>query len=132
MVFTRVQGETRLEQKSFQERETSFIDGWHVFRGVLWTGVGPGNFVLKNARDGRASHPPHFLPMLILSEVGIIGVLGLMTLAFIFLRGTGRSSLQNISLLAAFVILGFFDHYLWSFWAGQSLLFLGFFLVKNA
>ena len=69
--------------------------------------------------------PIHNIFLLILSEIGIIGVL-----LFINLIEKRKHNILSLGILTGFIILGLFDHYLWTSWTGLLLFSLLFYKNK--
>lgn len=88
------------------------------------SGVGLGNFVPRLAEIPRLSsvpfyQPTHNLYLLVASEVGIIGLVFLVTLLGIGLFRVISARQWLLALIAAEVIIaGLFDHYFWSLQQG--------------
>ncbi len=125
--FTRVKASERLEVLSYSQRIDSFIDAWQTFeqKPILGTGLGVYTYSLQQQHPERyvwQLQPPHNTFLLILVELGIIG---LALLLFVFL-------LQVINFLSPkswlfFLIASFlflFDHWWWSLNFGIYLFFL--------
>ncbi len=92
-----------------------------------WNGIGAGNFVVRlgevvKADPVRFIQPAHNYYLLVLSEVGIIGLLfavSLLGLAGWRVYRTGQWLLLLI--VAELVIAGLFDHYFWTLQQGGLL-----------
>lgn len=119
LVFARVSTETRLEQKSVSERSRALEAGWSLVREQWWLGQGPNTAILALDRAGKGVVPPHFIPLLILLETGLIGSFGVICLLVRWVFLSGRRLWLPILMAAPLLVL---DHYLWSLWAGQTLL----------
>ena len=119
LFVTRIQATARLETKSLDERRLGFVNGWELFWAHPWAGVGPGATLLQISAEHPKSDvppvPPHFVPLMVLDEVGMIGFVGLLFLVFGLLRGMQRLWVAPVAVL---FVLGLFDHYLWSLWSG--------------
>jgi O-antigen ligase len=125
-LFARANTASRLETMSIDARRQSLRDGWGVFQSHALVGTGP-NADLLFMGDGtdakRPLEPPHSVILLALVNFGILGCA---LLAFLVAQLKSRRaflmswSSSLIYLLPLFVI-GMFDHYLWSLWAGQTL-----------
>ncbi len=97
------------------------------------TGVGIGSFVIQLAeREGERNfvEPVHNIPLLILAELGIVGVILLLAICISMvweLRITKRVNLILIgALLAGMGSIALFDHYFWSLAPGRIMLGLTF------
>lgn len=137
-VFTRFDSTARLESKSIDERLEG-VEQWQTVMsedgkttGRVIDGVGVGNYVvaLEESFPGRqvyAYQPVHNVYMLILSEVGIMGAIFIL----LWLASMDRYNYAQIPRVSAvgalamgntLLIIGFFDHYIWSLWPGLALL----------
>lgn len=122
---SRVSSEGRLEERSIAERQAGFRESLAIFIEHPILGVGLQNYAaaLRERRpvDPVLTYQPvHNVPLLILTELGVLGVSAIM-----FLLWSKRKTFYDISLtplsLATFtaaVIISFLDHYLWSLHAG--------------
>lgn len=140
LVFTRFQPDaSRLEQKSISTRMQTLRDGIEIYKANILFGTGPNSELpmlakIKGITTSTAPlEPPHMVWLLALVNFGTVGLL------FIggFLLFVLRNSLEGwrrmdraqkawlISLFLCIALLGTLDHYLWSAWAGQMLIFLG-------
>lgn len=128
VTVTRFKGTERLEKRAIDERITSIHDGIAIWKQSPWFGVGPGNFVNTffvqhpNTSWWQLA-PPHNVFLAILAEYGIVGsfLLAIFFIAWcarvVRTQGNYRLLLMN----APLIVLGFFDHYLWSFYCGLIL-----------
>ncbi|MCX6786037.1 MAG: O-antigen ligase family protein [Candidatus Komeilibacteria bacterium] len=127
---TRITAQSRLEQKSLIERQNAAGDAWAMFKAHPVLGVGLGNYtkVLQNkdankpglpakasAKAGWAYQPVHNLFQLILSELGLIGLL---LFIFLFVNLFRSVAAVNYAFLLAMVFMALFDHYFWSLYFG--------------
>ncbi|MSR85154.1 O-antigen ligase domain-containing protein [Candidatus Uhrbacteria bacterium] len=127
LIAPRVDATVRLEQKSLDERAVGWRNGWQLFRQHPFFGVGPG----ATAHALNSQLIPHNVPLLALDELGIVGMIGLLSIVYwIFCIQYKKYSILNTSysILCALLILSLFDHYLWSLWSGRVLLILTLFL----
>ncbi|MDO8559471.1 MAG: O-antigen ligase family protein [bacterium] len=134
LVATRAVAAARLEVKSTQERGMLLREGALLAREHLWTGTGIGQTTLSSYRrnpgqPGWAYQPPHNVALVALVELGVDGVL----LLLLLLAGTAFRAVQNpgsagIGMVAALVVVAWFDHYLWTLLPGtlMACLALGF------
>lgn len=103
---------------------------FEVIKENILTGVGLGKFVgsmgdsVPRSSNGiLLLQPVHNIFLLILSEIGLIGFGLFCTLLYYFLREKKRN-LRFVIGLVALVIMGMFDHYLFSLPQGLGLLYL--------
>ncbi|MDO8584303.1 MAG: O-antigen ligase family protein [bacterium] len=121
---------SRLEQLSATERTASLETGMITFKNNWIVGTGPGTSALVQAMGtDRAGPPvpPHMTWLMIVSEVGIAGWFALIFL-LVFLK-RHRLTHLGAAIGVALLVLASFDHYLWSYWSGLSLLFLAGFVL---
>lgn len=130
-VSTRFDTTARLETQSIEERIDGISEWKDVIAGNVLEGVGVGNYVvaLEQEHPGRevyAYQPVHNLYLLILSEVGLIGVLFILLWAASIDR-YNYAQIPRIPAVGALamgntiLVIGFFDHYIWSLWPGLAL-----------
>jgi len=103
-----------------------------VVSGNVLNGVGVGNYVvaLENEYPGRevyAYQPVHNVYLLILGEIGIIGVLFILLWAasidrYNYSQIPRVPAVGALAMGNAILVIGFFDHYIWSLWPGLALL----------
>ncbi len=123
-----------IEHDSVLER-IEYIDIWYPLMSGDWLiGSGAGSYIfswesMDPLRNWWEYQPVHNVPLLLIKEIGLIGVLLLGYLLYridtINYRALPRH-FAFFSLLCGSVlfIIMFFDHYLWSFWPGLALSFL--------
>ena len=124
-ISTRFSSSESLEHKSLSERQLGFSSGWRLFLKHPLMGVGPG----ATAYALQSQVIPHSVPLLMLDEIGILGLVGLLLIGHSLLKGRGRWRELSGTLFLILIILSLFDHYLWSLWSGRALLFLVFALL---
>ena len=137
---TRFSVSSQAEIVSVTERSSSIVESWEIFQDNKWIGVGIGNYTLASyqkdpTRPGWEYQPVHNIPLLIVSEIGIIGFSLLMLVilsCLIFLHGSAERMkkrkdwlINNMSfvfmsvlLLFFYITLALFDHYLFSSYIG--------------
>lgn len=138
LIQTRIASENRLETRSINERTASIVQGWEVVRAFPFgTGfeayrAGLNRVCMENACVAPLE-PPHFVPLLVLAELGWARFVGLLSLAMGFVVGFCKQA-RTIpwELFACLMILGGLDHYLWSSWAGQGLTVLIFLVLWDS
>ncbi len=115
----------RLEINSLEERAGGFKQVDFNNNKQLFLGQGLGmNTYLNYSTDLEVYdiQPIHNIFLLILSEIGIIGVL-----LFINLIEKKKYNILSLGVLIGFIVLGSFDHYLWTSWTGLLLFSLLFY-----
>ncbi|MFW0837478.1 MAG: O-antigen ligase family protein [Candidatus Komeilibacteria bacterium] len=134
LILNRLDGNSRLQVQSWQERQTGWheaISLWQVNSG--W-GVGAGNYTLALANNypGQPAwvyQPVHNLDLLLWAEIGWLGWL-LINILLLLLLWHWWLAYQKVSpqsapwlqtalaALLALLVIGLFDHYLWSLHSG--------------
>ncbi len=139
-VVTRFTPSARLESWSLTQRSSAIKDGLTAWRAHPLVGWGPGAglvgiSVARTIPSPVPLEPPHAVPLVILLETGIVGVVASAILLWMLLRSLffQRQLLESLSLLGVTGILALTDHTLWTFWPGQGLLMIIvlFFLEKT-
>lgn len=134
-VFARFNPALHVEAVSLEERASQY----QTFPGVFFlnplSGVGPGAFVFAEAFKQKGLSPWAYQPMhnvflLILAELGVIGfaafgyfIFEIVRLILKHRRVTG--GIFAFAFLLSYMLLGCFDHYLFSLWPGLALSILG-------
>lgn len=141
LVTTRLWQNDRLEIKSTQERLDSLTGAKEIINDNFWQGTGIGHYTYelyqKNPNLQAWDYQPvHNIYFLIWAELGIIGfVIFMFSCLFIFvlLVKNIKTNILGITLLLTLLIIGLFDHYLWTSYFGLILwwLILGFVLKLN-
>ncbi len=132
---TRIGATGRLEQGSIDGRVSALDESMALVRENVWLGVGPGRSVYALAekfpgRSGWSYQPAHVLPVVVLTEIGLLGLIAwAWLLAWPLLtrmrnRGLSGCASPFLGSLAALLIAGLFDHYAWTFWFGACLICL--------
>lgn len=120
-VLARAQINSGFEQRSLMERVIQLTQWKNVAQKNFIWGTGVWAYTAgQNDRAGYNRTPVHSVPLLIIAEIGLVGVIffGMLFFRSIFLR---RARL--FFLVAAPIIL--FDHYLYSLWPGLVVAGLG-------
>ena len=110
----------RLEINSLEERVASFkqIDLNNNKQLFLGQGLGMNTYINYSPElEVYDVQPIHNVFLLILSEIGIVGVL-----LFINLLEKRKYNILSLGLLIGFITIGLFDHYFWTSWTGLLLL----------
>lgn len=94
-------------------------------------GHGIGSYVLsysdfKPGENAFDYQPIHNVPLLILAEIGILGLFSVLLwmlsgLWMSFVRFPHRDSLYAFGMVNVVIMISVFDHYLWSSWSGLAL-----------
>ena len=130
LVFTRLSVSTvATEQNSIVGRVWYIQQAFAMIQKYPFTGVGIGAFVLelsKSAVDGVLVEPAHNIFLLATAELGIIGLLLIISLFIsIALTVFKAKSLQAIlasATLTGLGVISLFDHYLWTIAPGRIML----------
>ena len=125
-IFARIEISNRLEAKSVHTRIASLQTGWTQFVQKPFFGSGPNAILLDMSLKTRPDiklpeplEPPHSIFVLALDELGFFGFsLFLFLIYFVYKNSKWKFPFFVI------VLLSLFDHYLWSFWSGQSLVMI--------
>ncbi len=112
---------------SVTERKELASRAWDIIDEHQAMGTGAGTFVRELAdypvvtpRGLRVMQPVHSVPLLMLSEVGIIGCV-LLGLAAGVMLWKETISVKGILIVGTIVLLGLMDHYLWSLPQGMGI-----------
>ncbi len=134
-IFTRFDPTARLEEKSITERTSEYPLWPEVIKTNAFTGVGAGNYTFSLAtlypgKDIWFYQPLHNAILLFLAETGLLGLLVAARFVQVFVtflrdRRSSPGLIPALSVLAALLVLGSLDHYLWSLWPGMSLVAVG-------
>lgn len=122
----------RLESISITERTTGYSLYSPTVGGKWLFGVGVGNYTVELAKDFPGSpawsfQPIHNAILLVLAEVGVLGLVFMVLWAAavdrINYRALPRAGAVGALIMGAEVlVIAFFDHYLFSLWAGLALM----------
>jgi MoaA/NifB/PqqE/SkfB family radical SAM enzyme/O-antigen ligase len=122
LVLARVYGSERLEEKSIEQRIDSLREAKSIILDNPFLGVGIGNYtnylsMVKPDFPGWHYQPAHNIYLMVLAELGVVGffLFGLI-LFFAFYLSSGNPFV--FSTLIVFLVVGFFDHYLWTSYFG--------------
>ncbi|OGY48968.1 MAG: hypothetical protein A3B89_02985 [Candidatus Buchananbacteria bacterium RIFCSPHIGHO2_02_FULL_40_13] len=127
LVFTRLAANQRLEEKSIEQRLDSLAEARAVILKNPFFGVGLGNYTnylisFKPGFLGWHYQPAHNIYLMVLAELGISGFL--FFIIIIILVFYKSSNLLAFSAFLAWLIIGLFDHYLWTNYFGLMLFWL--------
>ncbi len=125
LVASRIAPTTVLEQRSLNERVGSAHEVVDRISTSPLLGTGLGTYTLVSSQQNSNQpawtyQPAHVMWLLMLSEIGIVGVL-----LFIVLVMSAMWRNRNNGLVVGIVIMlcviSLFDHYLWTSWSGVLL-----------
>jgi hypothetical protein len=123
-VFTaRFNLNNRLEAKSVSERKGQFIEALSFIKLNPILGVGPGAYtdVLYKKYPTLSSwqyQPIHNIYLLALVEIGLVGFIFLFLLCVRLFFLVIKNNIIYAPVLAALILAGVFDHWLWSMYTG--------------
>ncbi|HKY54908.1 MAG TPA: O-antigen ligase family protein, partial [Anaerolineales bacterium] len=119
------------EKFSFTARIWLNQQALYMIRENLFTGVGVGSFTIKLSQrvgEGYIIEPVHNLPLLAGTELGLGGLILTNILPIMFAHHLFKTQNQNSILAGAtitgLIVIGLFDHYLWSLAPGRLMLAL--------
>lgn len=135
--ITRIKASERLEQLSFTQRIDSYEDAWLSFKQHPWLGTGLGVYTYSLHEQYPKRYvwelqPPHNTFLLVMAELGIVGLVLLLIIFFLFTKSIFYQP-QALSIFSLLIFLMLFDHWWWSLSLGiyLLLLFSGIFLYKK-
>ncbi|MFH1457179.1 MAG: O-antigen ligase family protein [Patescibacteria group bacterium] len=153
LVKTRIIGTERLEVKSSIERMSAYGQAFKIisatggpasgWKNNLWLGTGLGNYTveLQKIYPNRTAYfyqPAHNVYLLVLAEIGVIGVIFIVLLLYYLVSSVQCSVsvriLQYKGLFLCFYILFFlffFDHFWYTLPSGLLVVFLIFGFLKQ-
>lgn len=141
LIETRLTGNTTHEITSITERTAGYQEALKLFKQQPLLGTGPGNYTLaaKTLTPNQPIYtyqPVHNVPLLILVELGIIGIvlLTLSLLAFMRykLRVTSYKMMFFYALgLMPYALILLFDHYLYTTYVGLTISAIYLAMVHN-
>jgi hypothetical protein len=127
-----LRGGGTLEDRSLSERADQYHEWPATMQAADWLiGSGPRSYVFTLAtihpdRGVWEYQPIHNVPLLVLAEVGLLGLIAM--IAWIvtldrqnFARFPDRQAAYAHGMGKVLFVIIFFDHYLWSSWAGLIL-----------
>jgi hypothetical protein len=69
--------------------------------------------------------PIHDIFILMFAELGLIGAFFIINVVRRVIKSADKIDIMSTSLIMGLIIIGFFDHYLWTSWTGWILMSLG-------
>lgn len=138
LTVARFSVDQRLESQSIAERLDQYSEARQIIKSRPWFGVGIGNYTtalsqFKPDQPAYSYQPVHNLWLLVWAEMGLFGlVIFISMLLILFFRSIQTENIFGLGLLVGFLVVGFFDHYLWTQYAGMIIFWLGLtFLVRD-
>ncbi len=132
-ILNRIQPTEHIEQQSITQRVDGYETALSIFKTSPIFGVGVHNYThalyeSDNALPGYALQPVHNVPLLMLVEWGVVGVLVIVfgTIYLIRKKQAYKTAIITLVILAPILLL---DHYLWSLYSG--ILLVGLFVALN-
>lgn len=130
---TRVAATQRLETVSLMERQSQYDQFPEVVRSHVLFGVGPGAYTRALAIESPKQsvweyQPIHNVFLLVFSE---IGTLGMSLFLLVLWRVRSLWSRRFLTALAFLLPIALFDHYLWTSFAGLTLMILCLLLLRT-
>ncbi|OGY93237.1 MAG: hypothetical protein A2406_03435 [Candidatus Komeilibacteria bacterium RIFOXYC1_FULL_37_11] len=127
---TRVNMGGRLEQKSVTERVDTFDQlGWNNYKNVFFgQGLGMNTLATFQRNSNQPVYnvqPIHDIFILMFAELGLIGAFFIISVVRKIIKSADKIDIMSTSLIMGLIIIGFFDHYLWTSWTGWVLMALG-------
>ncbi len=120
------------EERSLADRAAlyqEFIPFMAQTNPVIGHGIGSYVLSFSDQQPGRNAfeyQPIHNVPLLMLAEIGFLGLIGM--LCFMIMAGRTlfthlphRNATYALGMGTVLVTISFFDHYLWSSWSGLAL-----------
>ncbi|PJB27370.1 hypothetical protein COV05_01590 [Candidatus Uhrbacteria bacterium CG10_big_fil_rev_8_21_14_0_10_48_16] len=130
-VISRFNPTIRIEAISIEERASQYQTFGDIFWEAPLLGVGPNayTFTLASLDPDHpvwSYQPIHNTFLLILAELGIVGFVMLFYWLYqmdmvVHARRRSANGLFALTIGASFLVIGLFDHYLWTFWPGMAL-----------
>lgn len=129
LITTRFDQTARLEKMSMDQRVASYHQAESIIKNNPIFGAGLNNYTvaLQKSEPNRLAwyyQPAHNVYLLVFAELGVIGLgslfMILISLAVTIIKQRNRFGLLLLPLL----IIGLFDHYLWSLYCGIMLWWL--------
>jgi hypothetical protein len=137
-----IRGTSPLEMQSISERVTQVADWWQVMDLHGFSGVGLYNYptalteIHQAQQPAWAYQPVHNVFMLVLAELGVWGVgCGVLVVGIYFFCKQSQDAINQdvyIPILITLWSLAWFDHALWTSWAGMAYTAVAFGLLMGS
>lgn len=118
---------SRLEQKSVSERVDTLdqLDWTNYHYGFFGQGLGMNTLVTYQKYPELQIYevqPIHDIFILMLAELGMVGAFLLFNVVRLIIKSANKVDVMSTSLILGLIIIGLFDHYLWTSWTGWLLM----------
>ena len=128
--LSRFDTNSRLEQKSISERVDTLdqLDWNNYHYGFFGQGLGMNTLVTYQKYPELEIYevqPIHDIFILLLAEIGMVGAFLLFNVVRLIIKSANKVDLMSTSLILGLIIIGLFDHYLWTSWTGWLLMAFG-------
>ncbi|MFA6594338.1 MAG: O-antigen ligase family protein [Candidatus Buchananbacteria bacterium] len=132
LIIARADLSNRLESNSLMQRETQIFQALDLIASRPLGGAGLNNYTYLLHRQAPGSpayllQPVHNFYLLVLAELGLVGLLIILGLLYAAIKN--RKSFLVLLPLTALLIIGLFDHYLFTQYAGLMIFWLALTLV---
>lgn len=127
LVQTRMSGASVNEVASITERVDGYGQARQLFQNNVWFGIGPGQYTRALIAEypdnpGWWYQPVHVVPVLMLAEVGFVGLMLLLFVCVSFVRLRTSDFIRSLLFVLYCLPLLLLDHYVWSSYIGLILL----------
>ncbi|PIZ55779.1 hypothetical protein COY25_00275 [Candidatus Uhrbacteria bacterium CG_4_10_14_0_2_um_filter_41_7] len=130
-ILSRFSGVSPVESHAISERLDQYRDFPEVIGSSWLLGYGLGNYTLAiheafPNRQWFEYQPVHNVPLLVVGEIGILGLFILIALVITatlinFKRFSHIDAVFAFMTASLILTITFFDHYIWTSWSGQTL-----------
>lgn len=120
-------GYSTLEEKSLNDRKFAIQESREIIRKnpIFGTGIGTYTYERHRASPKLSAiqlQPVHVIFLLILSELGVIGLILAIIVIFSWFRQLfSEQKIIGIMMGVSLLIVSFFDHYVWTLFSGMFL-----------
>ncbi len=129
----------RLEVKSIQDRQITYtqLDWTNPQEIIFGQGLGLNTYQAYQKNTPLSVdevQPIHSWFLLAIAEVGLVGVLIFLILLYVYLKNSFAKNKNNIwlgSFVLLLLLLGLFDHYLWTSWTGWLMVGVVLVIIHN-
>jgi len=129
-IFNRLSAQNNLEDISLNRRVKLLNQTYGIIGEKPLVGVGLGSYTSEIFQDyagvsASENQPVHNLYLLITAELGLVGLaIFLFIVISVWRLAAQEGNYLFCSLIIAFLVIGFFDHYLWTQYSGLIIFWL--------